>query len=207
MYPVGCCEHSFGSGEMDKLKLHQLKWKTAWKSTDCPGIFFGCAADFGQWVQVSLFLHKSDYLIWENRLYDLDGNVVECKSDYGYVYCLDCGVFLREAKKEEREAAELLSKVNKFDLTHSFFMINTELEPEFAVGLKNQRSCFISDEYAPIMMCRGKSVSLEQLNTYVWNSEYSKARSLAVEMQARYGMFPELRKLMEEIGEATDLVF
>jgi hypothetical protein len=37
------------------MTLDEIKdlWENAWRTEDIPGVFFGCASSFGQWVQKS----------------------------------------------------------------------------------------------------------------------------------------------------------
>jgi len=151
------------------MTLDEIKdaWKNAWREEDTPGVFFGCASSFGQWVQKTWNTKgRNNYLIWRNHLYDLYGNPVNRNCSYGYLYCEHTGNFLREAKKEEFDAVESLLKINGLFITDTFFDINTEIEKEFAVNFGSRRRCFICDRFAPRMLTNIRQVGVE--NDAVW---------------------------------------
>jgi len=184
------------------MTLDEIKdaWKNAWREEDTPGVFFGCASSFGQWVQKTWNTKgRNNYLIWRNHLYDLCGNPVNRNCSYGYLYCEHTGNFLREAKKEEFDAVESLLKINGLFITDTFFDINTEIEKEFSVNSCRRRRCFICDRFAPRMLTNSRQVGVDLVNDYINSGDKNKAYLLADSLNKTFGMYPELLKCFQEL--------
>ena len=184
------------------MTLDEIKdlWENAWRAEDVPGVFFGCASSFGQWAQKSWNVKgRNNYLIWNNCLYDLEGNPIHRDCAYGYVYCERSGCFLREAKKEEFDAVNSLLKVNGFALMDTFFDINTELEPQFALNKGERRTCFICGVYAPRKLTHSRQVGIDILNDYIFHGKKNEAYSLADKLEKNFGIYPELLSCVQEL--------